>query len=666
MAHHHDHHEGCHCGHHHEEEHTCGCGHHHEEEHACGCGHHHEEEHACSCGHDHSHGHDDGCGCGCGHEHIKPHTHEGAILLTGAALFAAGFLANLLPIPWLGTVLHLGAYLLLGLPILKLAGKNILRGHIFDENFLMGIATIGALIIGEIPEAVGVMLFYRFGEYFEGKATAGSRKSIMEAVDMRPETVMLTDGTVIPAAKAVPGMILQIRPGDRIPLDGKILSGESSLDTAPITGEPVPVSVAPGAKVLSGCINGQGLLTLEVEKPLGDSMVTRILRSVEQAAASKPKMDRFITRFSRVYTPIVVALAAATAIIPSLITGDWNYWVYTALSFLVMSCPCALVISVPLAFFSGIGVGSRKGILFKGGAAMEVLAQVKAAALDKTGTLTEGKFGVLQAEGAETLSYAAACERFSSHPIAKVILDAAGESSLTAAETKEIPGMGIEAVVDGKQVLCGNAALLESRGITVPAFAETAVYVARDGEYLGHILLGDKLKSETPEAVAALKKLGIAPVMLTGDNPEAAKRIAAQAGIGEVHAGLLPTDKLAHMESLRHEKGKVLFVGDGINDAPVLAGADVGAAMGGGADAAIESADVVFMTGRADAIPEAVRLSRRTRRIAWQNVYFAIGIKALVMILGLLGFANMWLAVFADSGVAMLCVLNSIRLLRKK
>ena len=682
MAHQHDSHS-CGCDHHHNhaQEHSCGCNHDHHKHHgcccghdhqehehgSCGCGHDHHEHGSCGCGHDHEH-----CGCGCGHDHVQPHRHEGLILGIGAGLFLLGFVMNFAAIPVVGTVLHVAAYLLLGLPVLTLAGKNILKGRIFDENFLMSVATIGAFFIGEVPEAVGVMLFYRVGEFFEHRASEGSRKSIMEAVDLRPEIVTLEDGRVIPASEAVPGMVLQVKPGDRIPLDGKVLTGESRIDTAPITGESVPVAVRPGSQLISGCVNGSGFLTMEAEKPLGESMVARILRSVEQAAASKPKMDRFITRFSRVYTPVVVALAAATAVIPSLITGDWNYWIYTALSFLVMSCPCALVISVPLAFFSGIGVASRKGILFKGGAAMETLSGVKVAALDKTGTLTEGTFGVLQIEGSDTLALAAACEQSSSHPIAKSIMNHAltvGIPVDPCTETEELAGLGIRAKVEGRTVLCGSGALMEQNGIQVPEVPGTVVYVARDREYLGFICVGDKLKAETPQAIRQIRKLGVEPVMLTGDNVAAARQIAREAGIEQVHGGLLPTQKLEQMQQLRREQGRVLFVGDGINDAPVLAGADVGAAMGGGADAAIEAADLVFMTGRTDAIADAIVLARKTRGIAWQNVYFAIGIKVAVMILGLLGMANLWLAVFADSGVAMLCVLNAIRLLygaRKK
>jgi len=628
---------------------------HHEETTCCGC---HGQQEGCCCEHDH-----DGCGCGCEHEQ-----NEGKVLLVGGVLFAAGILVSVLGAGLVGNLLHIAAYALLGLPVLKTAGKNLLKGHVFDENFLMSIATLGAFVIGEVPEAVGVMLFYRVGEYFEHKATERSRKDIMEAVDLRPEVVTLEDGRVIPAAQAKVGDVLTVRPGDRIPLDGRVLTGKSRIDTAPVTGESVPVGVQPGSPLISGCVNGSGLLTMVVEKPLGESMVTRILRSVEQAAASKPKMDRFITRFSKVYTPAVVAVAAATAVIPSLITGDWGYWVYTALSFLVMSCPCALVLSVPLAFFSGIGEGSRQGILFKGGASMEALAEVKAVAMDKTGTLTRGDFVVQSIRGGqEVLGLCAACEQSSTHPIAQSILKAAvGMTLPPVQEVEELAGMGIRAKLDGKQVLCGNRALLESHGITAEPVEGTVVYLAVADAYEGCLVIGDTLKEESFEAVARLKKLGIVPAMVTGDHAAAADGVAKAVGIEKVYASLLPEQKLSAMEDLRQRVGKTMFVGDGINDAPVLAGADVGGAMGSGADAAIEAADVVFMTSRTDAIPEAIVLARRTRRIAWQNVVFALGIKLAVMVLGLLGHANMWLAVFADSGVAMLCVLNAIRMLYKK
>lgn len=640
------HHEHCACGHKHHEH--CACEHDHHEHHDhCGCGHHHE---GCGCGHDHDH---------------EPEKGEGLVLAIGAALFALGVAAGFLHWSLTRLLLLAASYLVLGLPILKTAAKNILKGRVFDENFLMSIATIGAVCIGEYAEAVGVMLFYRVGEFFEHKASAASRKNILQALDLRPETVTLENGTVIPAGQAKIGDVLLVRPGDRIPLDGVVLSGESRVDTAPVTGESLPVAVRPGSPVISGCVNGSGLLTMRAEKPLSQSLVTRILESVEQAADSKPKMDRFITRFSRVYTPIVVGLATATAILPSLITGDWGYWVYTALSFLVMSCPCALVISVPLAFFSGIGVAGGKGILFKGGAAMETLAGVKAAALDKTGTLTKGEFAVLETQGEDVLTLCAICEQSSTHPIGQSILAAAGSAPKPEA-LEELPGLGIRATWEGKTLLCGSRTLMAQNGVEVPEISGTVVYLAVDGVYRGWVKLGDRLKEESPHAVARLKRMGIRPVMLTGDREEAANPVAQSCGITDVHAGLLPQQKLEVLQAVRKEHGPVLFVGDGINDAPVLAGADVGAAMGSGADAAIEAADVVFMTGRSDAICDAVALARSTRAIAWQNVALAIGIKAMVMALGLLGFANMWLAVFADSGVAMLCVLNAIRLLYKK
>ena len=537
----------------------------------------------------------------------------------------------------------------------------------------MSIATLGAFAIGEFPEAVGVMLFYRVGEYFEHRAVERSRNQIMEAIDLRPEVVQLASGQQIPAEEAEVGDILIVRPGDRIPLDGVVVSGESRIDTAPITGEPVPVGVAPGSSVTSGCINTTGILTIRVEKTLSESMVTRILDSVENAAASKPKIDRFITRFARIYTPVVVILAAVVAIVPSLITGNWGYWVYTALSFLVMSCPCALVLSVPLAFFSGIGVGSRQGILFKGGASIEALNGVKAVVMDKTGTITKGEFKVQQiAGGLDVLRLCASCEQQSTHPIAQSIVAAAKERNMelfTPDSLEEIPGRGIRAWAEGKLILCGNEQLLAEHNIEVGTLEQvfgTRVLVAVSGRFAGYITISDTVKPGAQEAMQRLKSHGLTTVMLTGDEETAAKAVAEQVGIDAVHAKLLPQEKLEKLQQVRFENGAVMFVGDGINDAPVLAGADVGAAMGTGADAAIEAADVVFMTSHVDAIPEALEIARQTSRIAWQNVIFALAIKFAVMILGLMGHASMWMAVFADSGVAMLCVLNSIRLLYKK
>ena len=659
----HSHHGHCGCGHHHSHEH-CECGHHHSHEH-CECGHHHDHSH-CQCDHEHDH-----------HEHEHEHHHSGSdlpMILAGAALFVLGLALEKLAFPWvkyLTAGVFTAGYLILGWEVLKTAAGNLFKGHIFDENFLMGIATLGAILIGEFPEAVGVMLFYRVGEYFEEKAVARSRSQIMEAADLRPETVTLIENgevRVIPAGEAAVGDVILVRPGDRIPLDGVVLTGESPIDTAPITGEPVPVFVRPGDSVTSGCVNTTGQLSIRVEKALSESMVTRILNSVESAAASKPKIDRFITRFARVYTPIVVLIAAVTATVPSLITGDWGYWVYTALSFLVMSCPCALVLSVPLAFFSGIGVGSRKGILFKGGLSMEAMTKVKAVIMDKTGTLTRGDFRVQQVQG-DVLALCAACEQQSTHPIAQSIVAAAKEQNLPLTVPEKLAGRGIRAVVDGKQVLCGSRLLLEEAGISVAGQADlagTVVYVAADGVCLGHIRISDTPKADAPEAVAKLHRLGYETVMLTGDAPEAAQEVARLTGISRVHARLLPHEKLERLRSIRAQSGAVMFVGDGFNDSPVLAGADVGAAMGSGADAAIEAADVVFMTGQVSAIPEALDIARKTNRTAWQNVVFALAIKLIVMVLGLFGYASMWLAVFADSGVAMLCVLNSIRMLYRK
>ena len=613
--------------------------------------------------------------------HDDKHDHDIPELLAGAALFIIGeLLSHSMPPVSIGCFVI--AYLILGREVLLTALKNMKSGHVMDENFLMSVATIGAFAIGEFGEAVGVMLFYRVGEAFEHRAVEKSRSQIMEAVDLRPETVLLDEnGTVreIPAGSAAVGNIVQIRPGDRIPLDGVVIEGESRIDTSPITGEPVPVSVTIGSTLTSGCVNTSGLLKMRVEKELSESMVTRILDSVENAAASKPQAERFITKFARVYTPFVVALAAATAIIPSLITGNWSHWIYTALTFLVISCPCALVLSVPLAFFSGIGAGSRKGILFKGGIALETLKNVKTVVMDKTGTITKGNFIVQDIvpsanyTAVEVLQAAAACETVSTHPIGTSILLAAKEQDLSLenpAQLEEISGKGIHARLSCGDVLCGNRKLLTEFNVDCGAYDEngavTTVYVAINGTFAGTIQISDTIKPEAKDAIRTLKSMGIRSAMLTGDGEAAAEAVADAVGIDHVYAKLLPADKLEILQKLRAESGSAMFVGDGINDAPVLAGADVGAAMGSGADAAIEAADVVFMTSSMDAIPTAIRIAKSTGAISNQNVVFALAVKALVMVLGLMGIASMWLAVFADTGVAILCVLNSIRILYKK
>ena len=606
-------------------------------------------------------------------------------ILAGAVLFAAGeILEHTGAGVWITIPIYVAAYVILGIRIVWTALRNLTRGHVFDENFLMSVATLGAFAIQEYPEAVGVMLFYRIGEFFEDRAVAKSRSQIMDAVDMRPEVVNLVSGheiRVIRAEEAGKGDVLLVRPGDRIPLDGVILEGESRIDTSPITGEPVPVHVKPGDPVTSGCVNTAGQLKIRAEKALEESMVTRILDSVENAAASKPKIDRFITRFARIYTPVVVFLALATAVIPSLVTGDWDYWVYTALSFLVMSCPCALVLSVPLSFFSGIGAGSKKGILFKGGSSIEAMSAVKAVVMDKTGTITEGNFEVQQIIPAkesrmtadELLYLCAVCEQNSTHPIAASIVAAARKQggSLEEPESlEEIAGHGIRAVFREQQILCGNRKLMERFGVFLEEpekeTAGSEVYVAVDGLYAGSVTVADTIKKDAGRALSSLKKMNVATAMLTGDREESARAVAREIGLDEVRAKLLPEEKLTELQKLREKYGAVMFVGDGINDAPVLAGADVGAAMGSGADAAIEAADVVFMTSAVEAIPQSLRIARSTKRISWQNVIFALAVKVAVMTLGLCGFASMWAAVFADTGVAMICVLNSVRILYKK
>lgn len=611
------------------------------------------------------------------------HRKEILVIAIGAVLFAAGIICDNLGMQSLYSTLgFVVAYVLLGREIVWSALKNLTKGHVFDENFLMSVATLAAFAIGDFAEAVGVMLFYRVGEVFEDIAVARSRSQIMEAVDMRPEVVNRLDDdkiSEIPARLAEVGDLLLIRPGDRIPLDGTVVEGMSRIDTSPVTGEPVPVSVSPGSALVSGCVNEQGVLKMRVEKILSESMVSKILDSVENAAASKPKLDRFITRFARVYTPIVVLAAVLTAIIPSLLTGDWNHWIYTAITFLVISCPCALVLSVPLAFFSGIGAGSKRGILFKGGISIEALKNVKAVVMDKTGTITKGQFQVQEVVSTggvgtdKLLEKAAGCEMSSTHPIGTSIVEAAKEKGIFFVQpetVEEFSGKGIRAVIDGEEVLCGNRALMKKYQVDTTSIENegygTEVLLAVNGKLEGYIVISDTLKEEAARSIELLKKENLTAAILTGDAKDSAKAVADKVGIKEVYAQLLPQDKLDHLQMMRQKYGAVMFVGDGINDAPVLAGADVGAAMGSGADAAIEAADVVFMTSSLEAISESIRIARTTGKIAMQNVVFALAIKAAVMLLGFLGVANMWMAVFADTGVAMLCVLNSIRVLYKK
>lgn len=614
-------------------------------------------------------------------DHDHEHNASLSAIIVGAIVMAVAELTNWVPEQYM-TPLLIVTFVVLGWRIVWAAVKNGMKGKFFDENFLMSIATIGALIIGEYAEAVGVMLFFQVGIYFEERATERSRNAVMDAVDLRPEEVrlVLCDGSVevVNPEDVQVGSHIEIRPGDRIPLDGRVVEGTTRIDTAAVTGEPVPVSATVGTEVMSGCINVDGRIVLEVTHELKDSMVMRILDAVENAAASKPKIDRFITRFSRVYTPIVVALAIIVAVVPPLFTGAWQYWIYTALTFLVVSCPCALVLSVPLAFFSGIGAGSRQGILFKGGKAIEAMSRVKAIAFDKTGTITTGTFNVQTVEVAsgytenEVLQYAAALEAVSTHPIAMSIVEEVerrGVEFTAAKDVKEISGHGMVGTVEGHAVLVGNGRLLAKENIATPLIDYvygSEVFLAVDGQYVGRIIIADSLKADSKEAIRRMNGKGYQTVMLTGDVAASAKYIAQQVGIQGVRAELLPQDKLEVVQSLRNDHGSVMFVGDGINDAPVLTGADVGGAMGSGADSAIEAADVVYMNSNLDSVWRSLSIADRTLSIAWQNIFFAIAVKIIVMVAGVFGFANMWVAIFADTGVSILCILNSIRIFYSK
>ncbi len=599
----------------------------------------------------------------------------------GAVLLAAAWL---LPLEgWASLAAFAVPYAVVGWDVLWKAVRNILHGQVFDENFLMALATVGAFATGEYSEGVAVMLFYQIGEWFQRYAVGRSRKSITALMDIRPDHANLVgpDGTaqeVDPDEVSVGSTIL-VKPGERVPLDGTVLDGDSMLDTAALTGESVPRHAAAGDAVVSGCINGSGLLRVRVDKPYGESTVAKILDLVENAGEKKAKAENFITKFSRWYTPAVVIAALALAVLPPLVLGGgWAGWVHRALIFLVISCPCALVISVPLSFFGGIGGASRRGILVKGGAYMEVLANTGTVVFDKTGTLTKGVFSVTavhphEIDKAQLVELAALAESYSTHPIAASLRTAYGQAPDTArvADYEELSGRGVRAKVDGRTVCVGNGRLMDEAGAEWHEchLTGTVAHVAVDGRYAGHIVISDEVKPDAAAAIAALKAAGVhKTVMLTGDAKEVGEAVAKQLGIDEAHTQLLPAGKVEHMEQLLagQPKGEALaFVGDGVNDAPVLARADVGIAMGGiGSDAAIEAADVVLMDDKPSKLAEAVRISRRTLRIVHQNIVFALAVKALVLVLGALGMANMWEAVFADVGVMVLAILNAMRALK--
>ena len=579
--------------------------------------------------------------------------------------------------------LYLIPYLIAGYDVLLEAAEGVVHGEVFGEEFLMSVATVGAFAVGEAPEAVFVMLFFLIGELIEDLAEGRSRKSIAALMDIRPDYANLEKNgeiTQIAPADVQPGDVIVIKPGERLPLDGTVLSGESELDTAALTGESLPRSVQPGDSVVSGCVNLRGVLRVAVTKRYPDSTASRILELVESAAERKSRSETFITRFAAWYTPLVCVCAVLLAVVPPLFAGNWMTWLRRALVFLVVSCPCALVISVPLSYFGGIGGASRRGILVKGSSFMDALAQAEIAVFDKTGTLTEGVFAVTEvcpAGGDEEtlLETAALAETFSDHPAARAVknhYEKAPDVSRVSG-TEELPGRGVKAEIDGKTVFVGNEKLMAEAGISCPDLScgGTVLHAAADGAYLGYIRIADRPKADAKAALAALKAAGVKKtVMLTGDRAETAERVAAALGIDEVKSGLLPTDKVRAVEVLLSEKsgkGTLLYAGDGINDAPVLARADVGAAMGAlGSDAAIEAADVVLMHDEPSRLAEAISVARRTRRIARENIAFALAVKLLVLALAAAGLAGMWLASFADVGVCVIAVLNAMRAMKGK
>lgn len=597
-------------------------------------------------------------------------------LIVGLVLFGVGFL---LPS---GTIWRTGAFLtswvVAGGSVLLAAVRSARNGQWFDENTLMTIATLGAVVIGETPEAAAVMLFYRVGEWFQDGAVDRSRRSIRSLLAVRPDTARLLEGdaeTIVSPESVAVGARIRVRPGERVPLDGTVTEGTAWMDTSALTGESVPRRASEGDSVPAGSLCTDGVLTLVVDRPFADSTVARMLSLIEEAGARKAPTEQFITKFARYYTPAVVLAAALLALIPPLVLSQpFSVWVYRALIFLVVSCPCALVISIPLGFFGGIGAASRRGILIKGGNYLEALAHTDAVIFDKTGTLTKGNFTVthqVPADGFEgdLLAIAATAEAHSNHPIAAAIREAAGHTE-AAADVREVAGRGVEANVDGQIVRAGSAAWLEEIGVRVPPVenAGTVVHLSQGGTYIGHLVIADEMRPDAEKAVSDLHAMGVSRVaMLTGDASAVAARIGDALGIDEVHSELLPQDKVALAEEmLAHRKqGETLvFVGDGINDAPVLARADVGIAMGAiGSDAAIEAADAVIMTDEPSRVAEAIGIARATRRIVFQNIVFALGIKGIVLLLSALGYATMWAAVFADVGVALLAVLNSMRLL---
>ena len=587
-------------------------------------------------------------------EHKEANTFVIPRIITGLILFAFGYIFK---------PLFLVAYLIVGADVLLRAIKNIFKGQIFDENFLMSLATVGAICIKEFPEAVMVMILYQIGEYMQDRAVDKSKDSIAALMDIRPDYANLNGKKVSPTEVKI-GDIITVKTGEKIPLDGIVVSGKASLDTSALTGEALPKNVKAGDEVISGCINLNGVLEVKVTKPFGESTVAKILELVENASSKKAKTENFITKFARYYTPAVVIIACIIACIPP-------FYIERALTFLVISCPCALVISIPLSFFAGIGGASSKGILIKGSSYIEILSKAKVAVFDKTGTLTKGNFKVVEisSDNPDLLRYAAFAEAVSPHPIAEAIREAYKEKYNaeipTNNEIEEIAGYGIKAKIDGKEILVGNAKFVNTTPVNK---AVTVVYVAIDSVYQGYIVISDTIKDDTKSAIKTLKKLGLKTEMLTGDSRANAQNVAAEIGIDEYYAELLPNDKVERLENtIASSKGSVIFVGDGINDAPVLTRADVGIAMGGlGSDVAIESADVVIMDDKPSKVALAIKMAKKTMLIAKENIIFALSIKLLFLILGGLGFVSMWGAVFADVGVSIIAILNALRAAQDK
>ena len=607
-------------------------------------------------------------------------------IITGAVIFAAALFVPDNPW-WIRLALFLAAYVAVGYKVIWKAVRGVVNGQVLDENFLMAVASIGAFFVGEYPEAVAVMLFYQIGEMFEDYAVGKSRKSITGLMDIRPDSANLKTETGIVAvspSEVHPGDLIIVRPGEKVPLDGVVIEGISSLNTSALTGESLPREIGQGDEILSGCVNINGLLTVKVTKAFGESTVSKILDLVENSAAKKAKTENFITRFAAVYTPLVVGAAVILAVLPPLLIDGalWADWIYRALNFLVVSCPCALVISVPLSFFGGIGGASKIGVLVKGSNYLEAISKAEYMVMDKTGTLTQGVFHVEDIfaedgyEKGEILRYATMAESYSSHPISQSLQAAYGKEidKSQINDVEEAAGRGVIAMVEGRRVAAGNRRLMtEEAGYDGPLPQHrggTQVYVSVDGKYAGRILLADKIKEDSASAIKMLGDLGIKTVMLTGDSREAGEKAATELGIHQVYTGLLPADKVDIVENLlkeKHEKGKVVFVGDGINDAPVLARADIGVAMGGlGSDAAIEAADMVIMDDKPSKLASIIKISKKTMTVVYENIVFALGVKAAVLILSALGIVGLWAAVFADVGVSMIAVLNAMRCLNIK